>query len=1612
MSNNKQNVDTQLKEKKPEVVELNVSDGSYLLVTPHADTDYIQKKLHSERVPYEFEMLIDMQSRLSVGDLVLDVGANIGNHTLYLACIVGCDVIAIEPNESLANAIVASASLNGLADRIRVEKVAAARSGGHGRFAREVRENLGSQRVELGEGDIRVLPLDSLLLSKPVKVIKIDVEGMELSVLQGAEFLLRNDRPMLYIECQAEKDFRSVANWLDIFDYGYWDTFNATPTHLFLPNEQVDLGRRVSRLQFKEVLGTYQADQQLTAFRSKLDTANQKYREVNERYAQLKERLQKEVTARKTASETVTLLQAQLESTAQALKAEQVARQKEISDLAAAVKTQSKATHEAQKQLIRIEPTLESIPAQLEAATQSLIEDQQVSFEQIAALEKIIDEKTAEVNLLKQSLNQANQKYREVTGVQIPAFKAEIANLRKQLTIVTAESSSIEQRLIKTRASLTYQLGYQIKTAVTSVRGFIQLPAALWRIYKQARKRRQAARKNNNALDKDKPSQKVNRPAKPFIKPTVAPKLISEAAQVQAKVLQVQGNRSMLKVACIMDEFSFKSFYPECKLQQLTPGNWQVELESFQPEMLFIESAWRGKDKLWGSKVGHKSRELQGIVSWCRERSIPTVFWNKEDPVHFQTFLNSAKLFDYVFTSDFDCIHRYKATLGHDRVYFLPFACQPAIHNPIEVYQRKDAISFAGAYYVRYPERTRDLDSFLQVLPEFRPVEIYDRNYGKDDPNYQFPEVYQAHIVGTLPFDKIDMAYKGYQYAINLNSIKQSQSMFARRVFELLASNTIALSNYSRGLRLMFGDLVITTDNGNQLVQLLRSVADDPETAGKLKLAALRKVLREHTYQQRLNYVLTKVSGKATVNSLQGIAVLAMVATQAEADRLMEQFLAQTHSNISLILVTTCTVRRINDKRVQYLTEEQATNTQLGDVARDAAWVVGMCAEDYYGPNYLLDIALATRYSSAEIIGKAAHYAADGQEILLQQADAAYRPAVALPARRSAIKKELVATENLHQWLASLPKQELTSQIGLAIDPYNYCSNAASKEQEQIKARVDDLPNLDTGLSIEQYQSMAEKIQPARSTADEALLGPTKLAELFAECSSKKIRVIPTDSGLILHSHLSDSKHKYLYAIEDLEPAMLTSGWELKCYLDTTPGLAVSLVILFLDVQKQRINHVIFQANRNATAKIPPETTWLRLGLRVFSGGEAEVKGLVLGHRDLQPAEVLCKADYLLLTNHYPAYHDLYRNGFVHSRVKAYAERGVKVDVFRFRNNEPLNADEFEGVDVLTGDAAALDKMLLSGRYKSILVHFLNSEMWQVLERHIDNVRVVVWLHGAEIHPWYRRAYNYNTDEERALAKLESDKRMSFWKTLLNPMPANLHLVFVSRSFANEVLEDLGFDLPKNQYSIIHNPIDTDKFTYIEKSAKQRRKVLSIRPFASRQYANDVSVQTILALSEKPFFKEIDFKIIGDGKLFEETVARLRQFNNVTLEQRFLTHAEIAALHKEYGVFLCPTRWDSQGVSRDEAMSSGLVPVTNAVAAVPEFVDETCGILAPVEDAQAMAEGIAVLYENPEKLIAMSQAAAERVRRQRGAEIIVERELLLITGVQTMLAAPTKGLIV
>ncbi|KGG92185.1 hypothetical protein P245_12325 [Comamonas thiooxydans] len=1383
----------------------------------------------------------------------------------------------------------------------------------------------------------------------------------------------------------------------------------------------------------KELIGLqarFEAEQDL------LHVANAKNRDAAEQVSLLTQRIAHEEATVVETSNALEQSRRQVIAVEAMLQEERGALQTRIAELTEQDRVSSDAAAEAKNELVLQARQLDAVIVQLESANQKYRFATEQSGRLRQQLSRQDDARRAAEKLVKQTtvqLEEANLKYRKITSDVVPDLKGKLEeqyvikreqqHALEQLKIEVKKSKralseahdklqkiqqqklAADQQVIKTRASLSFQLGYLLIHHFKSFKGLISLPSALWTWRKEVLKRRAKKNQLSKALEVvvPKSSGLVAVEAKLAIPEKQEPVAVQFLPVLSEQVLTHREKpvkkTQRLKVACIMDEFTFGSYEPECTTQQLTPNHWKAELEEFQPELLFIESAWRGKDELWGSKVGHTSQELQGIVAWCRTKNVPTVFWNKEDPVHFETFLTTAKLFDHVFTTDIDCIHRYKAALGHEQVYLLPFACQPANNNPIETYERKDAFCFAGAYYVKYPERTRDLGNFVEALPAFRPLEIYDRNFGKNDPNYQFPAEYQPYIVGTLPFDQIDKAYKGYRYAINLNSIKQSQTMFARRVFELLASNTVTVSNFSRGVRLLFGDLVITTDSGDNMVRRLSKIANDETHSRKLRLAALRKVMQEHTYTQRMAYVVSKATGQTPQRTLPTIAVVALVVSQAELNSVLNHYLRQSYAHRSLLIVAEGfePLKPVAAADVHLVLASEINGQTLHTTLGEVDWVAAMIPQDYYGPHYLLDIALATRYSRADVIGKAAYFMCTNGALGLRHADAAYRPATALPARSAALRLQLVAGTLLMEWLYGLTTRQVGTNNGLSIDEFNYCRNGGdSTLHDEVSACVDDLPGLNTGIGIDELLMRAEAIAPAVTDHDgsTALTGK-QLAADFGKAPSAAIKLEVEYDHWRIESALPDGKHEYLYATTQHSLESLGVSNQLKFYFDITPGLNIQLVIVFLDAQRQKISHAIKHSNRNQEVDIPVGSAFIRFGLRFYAGGSAEIKELVLGHRNLQPAEMLGKAEHLILTNHYPSYEDLYRNGFVHSRVRAYREHGVRCDVFRLRPKEAVSFHEFEDVDVTTGSQEVLHKMLCSGQYKSVLVHFLDPAMWEVLQHHVDRIKVVVWVHGAEIQPWHRRDFNNENEDQRTVAKMKSDKRMEFWRELLLEIPSNLKLVFVSRSFAEDVMEDLGFRIPEGQYAIIHNPINTELFGYQEKPVEQRKKVLSIRPYASKVYANDLMVKAILQLSKKPFFYDLEFRLIGDGQLFEETLEPLRQFSNVYIEQRFLTQSEIALLHKEYGIFLCPSRMDTQGVSRDEAMSSGLVPITNSVAAIPEFVDESCGILAGAEDHLDLANGVCRLYENSDLFTVMSRNGAELIRKSRSARDIIAAEIYM-----------------
>lgn len=1193
---------------------------------------------------------------------------------------------------------------------------------------------------------------------------------------------------------------------------------------------------------------------------------------------------------------------------------------------------------------------------------------------------RAIGEANDELAAVQSAGKTTQQKHRDATN-RVKTLDAEITRLRAEMLVNVRrlhKHQTQEERLRqelrvahqKEPTTLSFQLGNALIRATKSRRDLMALPSRLFALRDDARRRRERSGSATRPVAEGgllsiykAPPRVEARPRPTFPVPPSLTHLELEPAARLGK----------LRVAAIMDEFTAASFGPECKLHHIRPTSWTTELPEFAPELVFVESAWRGIEGLWANKVGTDTSELQDLIKWCRSEGIPTVFWNKEDPVHFAGFSNTANLFDFVFTTDIDCVHRYRQLLGHDRVFVMPFAAQPSVHNPIEKYDRKAALCFAGAYYARYPERQADFLAMLSELQLRWPIDIYDRNFGDPNPDFKFPEMFRHLIRGKLPFEQIDRAYKGYEFAINLNSIKYSQSMFARRVFELLASNTVTLSNFSRGIRLLLGDLVIATDDPAQHSRRLDEVSRTRSRLHRFRLAGLRKVLAEHTYQDRLADIVQRVFEIEPLRLLPEVTVVGVARTDAEAVAVRAAFERQTYPH----------------KRLVLLGELPGTDRVVDHASGRVAVFV---PSDYYGPSYLTDLVLASRYWRGGV-GKVAHHAWTGSLDLVDDG-AQYRPTGSLRVRQALVPPAAFGAISVTELLETASRLELHSDDFLALDEFGYCRDGANAA---VAADVDDLPELDLGQPLHEVLEVAEAIPvPTAQDDDQRALVAEGLEVLFKAAPSGAIDVSHF-KGMVISSSLADGERYYLYARRDFTLDQLGFGKVGKLFLDVTPGLNMQMILTFLDAAGERVDHIALAPQTNHEFDIPAKAAAVRLGFRVSGPGLTTVRAVVFGNvSSSEPTRVFGRHQALVLTNHYPAADDLYRNGFVHRRLVDYAARGLRADVCCLQPNTALRYHEFEGIDVVRGGKSILEGMLALRSHRVVLVHFLDEAMWKLLGPYLDDIQVMVWVHGSEVQPWHRRQFDIANELELEQAKLASESRMKFWRSVLTTPHPNLKLVFVSQYFADEVQEDVGIRLPRSSYEIIHNLIDVELFSYEPKPVEQRKKILTIRPFASRKYANDLSVQAIVELSKKPFFGDLEFRVIGDGRLFDDTVAPLRGFHNVIIERGFLTQNEIAALHKDYGVFLSPTRMDAQGVSRDEAMSSGLVPITTDVAAIPEFVDDKCGFMAPLDDASGLAAGIEALYHDPARFERMSAAAASRVRGQSGPEQTTGRELELI----------------
>lgn len=158
----------------------------------------------------------------------IEVGANVGTHTVSMArklAGMGRQLLAVEPQPIIFQNLCANLSLNGLFN-VLAENAACSDKSGFLTFQNlqmggVINSGAVSMREDgLGEQRVRAIPLDELIPQHfRVGLIKIDVEGFELKVLEGATQTLARFRPIIYLENDRIELSQALIEWLWRHDY-------------------------------------------------------------------------------------------------------------------------------------------------------------------------------------------------------------------------------------------------------------------------------------------------------------------------------------------------------------------------------------------------------------------------------------------------------------------------------------------------------------------------------------------------------------------------------------------------------------------------------------------------------------------------------------------------------------------------------------------------------------------------------------------------------------------------------------------------------------------------------------------------------------------------------------------------------------------------------------------------------------------------------------------------------------------------------------------------------------------------------------------------------------------------------------------------------------------------------------------------------------------------------------------------------------------------------------------------------------------------------------------------------------------------------------------------
>jgi spore maturation protein CgeB len=246
------------------------------------------------------------------------------------------------------------------------------------------------------------------------------------------------------------------------------------------------------------------------------------------------------------------------------------------------------------------------------------------------------------------------------------------------------------------------------------------------------------------------------------------------------------------------------------------------------------------------------------ILTELRKRGVITVLWFVEDYLRFTYWQQMAPFYDFIFTiQKGECIEKIRAA-GAGEVHYLPTACDPHFHTPLKLSADERAkwgspISFVGAGYHNRQQMFASL--------AYEPFKIWGSEWPLCKP---FDRLVQEQSRRIAPEEYIKI-FNSTDVNLNLHSSTERDGVdpfgdfLNPRTFELAACSAFQLVDERSLLSEAFdiGKEMITFRNAADLKEKIHYYLKHPEERAAIAEKARARVLKDHTYDQRLEQMLS-----------------------------------------------------------------------------------------------------------------------------------------------------------------------------------------------------------------------------------------------------------------------------------------------------------------------------------------------------------------------------------------------------------------------------------------------------------------------------------------------------------------------------------------------------------------------------------------------------------------------------------------------------------------------------------------------------------------------------------------------------------------------------------